>query len=116
MADEISRGLLIGSLCPNICLFGPGNGIIAPDSKVHEANMGPIWGRQDPGGPYVGHMNFAIRDSKIKDTWWWGRQAMFTWIYLFFSSSMYANIVSLKHGVNMADKYSKWLRLFTDYD
>ena len=31
-----------------------------PDSKVHEANMGPIWGRQDPGGPHVGSMNFAI--------------------------------------------------------
>ena len=23
-----------------------------PDSKVHWANMGPIWGRQDPGGPH----------------------------------------------------------------
>ena len=22
--------------------------------------MGSIWGRQDPGGPYVGSMNFAI--------------------------------------------------------
>ena len=28
-----------------------------PDSKVH---VGPIWGRQDPGGPHVGPMNFAI--------------------------------------------------------
>ena len=27
--------------------------------------MGPIWGRQDPGGPQVGPMNFAIWD----DTW-----------------------------------------------
>ena len=27
-----------------------------PDSKVHGAHMGPIWGRQDPGGP----MNLAI--------------------------------------------------------
>ena len=26
----------------------------------HGANMGPIWGRQDPGGPHVGPMNFAI--------------------------------------------------------
>ena len=26
-------------------------------SKVHGANMGPIWGRQDPGGPNVGPMN-----------------------------------------------------------
>ena len=31
-----------------------------PDSKVHGANMGPSWGRQDPGGPHVGLMNFAI--------------------------------------------------------
>ena len=35
---------------------------ITPDSKVHGANMGPIWGRQDPGGPHVGPMNFAIWD------------------------------------------------------
>ena len=31
----------------------------APDSKVHGANMGPIWGRQDPGGPHVGPLNLA---------------------------------------------------------
>ena len=31
-----------------------------PDSKVHGANMGPIWARQDPGGPHVGPMNFVI--------------------------------------------------------
>ena len=31
-----------------------------PESKVHWANMGPIWGRQDPGGLHVGPMNFAI--------------------------------------------------------
>ena len=29
-------------------------------SKVHGANMGPTWGRQDPGGPHVGHTNLAI--------------------------------------------------------
>ena len=29
-------------------------------SKVHGANMGPIWGRQDLGGPHVGPMNLAI--------------------------------------------------------
>ena len=34
-----------------------------PDSKIHGTNMGPIWGRQDPGGPHVGPMNFAIWDS-----------------------------------------------------
>ena len=36
--------------------------------------MGPIWGRQDPGGPHVGPMNFAIWEillpglgSKLQD-------------------------------------------------
>ena len=33
---------------------------MSSDSKVHGANMGPIWGRQVPGGPHVGPMNFAI--------------------------------------------------------
>ena len=31
-----------------------------PDNKVHGADMGPIWGRQDPGGPHVGPMNNVI--------------------------------------------------------
>ena len=31
-----------------------------PDSKVHGANMGPIWGRQEPGEPFFGPMNLAI--------------------------------------------------------
>ena len=30
------------------------------DSKVHGDNMGPIWGRQDPGGPHVGPITFVI--------------------------------------------------------
>ena len=33
---------------------------IFPDSKVRGANMEPIWGRQDPGGPHAGPMNFVI--------------------------------------------------------
>ena len=32
----------------------------APDSKVHGTNVGPIWGRHDPGGPHVGPMNLAV--------------------------------------------------------
>ena len=35
------------------------------DSKVHRANLGPIWGLQDPGGPHVGPMNFAIWEVNI---------------------------------------------------
>ena len=30
--------------------------------------MGPIWGRQDPGGPHVGPMNFAIREYIVQST------------------------------------------------
>ena len=36
-----------------------------PDSKVRGANMGPPGGRQDPGGPHVGPMNFAIWDTIV---------------------------------------------------
>ena len=61
-----------------------------PNSNVHGANMGPIWGWQDPGGPHVGPMNLVvwvpftlqpyhchIRATANKDswrravTWWW---------------------------------------------
>ena len=42
---------------------------IYPDSKVHGASMGPIWGRQDPGGPHVGLMIFAIWVVKQVQAW-----------------------------------------------
>ena len=34
-----------------------------PVRNVHGANMGPIWGRQGPGGPHGGPANFAIWDA-----------------------------------------------------
>ena len=40
-------------------------GINYPDSKVHGANMEPIWGRQDPGGSHVGPMNIVIWVLKL---------------------------------------------------
>ena len=43
-----------------------GEASLYPDSKVHGAKMGPIWGRQDPGGPHVGPMNLVIWESLIK--------------------------------------------------
>ena len=33
----------------------------SPDSKVHEANMGPTWVLSALDGPHVGPMNLAIR-------------------------------------------------------
>ena len=38
------------------------------ESKVLGANMGPIWGRQDPGGPYVSLMNFLSGMSLNRKT------------------------------------------------
>ena len=43
----------------------------APDSKVHAANMGPIWDLQGLGWPHVGPMNFAI----------WGITQQVLWTY-----------------------------------
>ena len=34
-----------------------------PDSKIHGAYMGPTWGRQDQGVPYIGPMNLAIKEG-----------------------------------------------------
>ena len=56
---------------------------ISLDSKVHRANMGPTWGRQDPGGPHVGPMNLAVW-FHIMDTWYLARcrQSFFSKWYL----------------------------------
>ena len=46
-----------------LCIISKQTSMIdIPESKVHGANRGPIWGRQDPGGPHVGPMKIAIRD------------------------------------------------------
>ena len=42
-----------------------------PDSKFHGANMGPIWGQQDLGGPHVGPMNLAIWVGNQHSLEWW---------------------------------------------
>ena len=40
-----------------------------PDSKVHGANMRPIWGRQDPGGPHVCPRNIVIWVCSANGSW-----------------------------------------------
>ena len=41
-----------------------------PDTKVPGANMGPIWGQQDPGGPhelgYLGYISMAPHKAVVK--------------------------------------------------
>ena len=54
-----------------------------PDSMVPGANMGPIWVRQDPGGPTVGPMNFAIWDdyhSYVVDWFQCCISSFFSWV------------------------------------
>ena len=46
---------------PKSYIFIQENLKMSPDSKVHGANMGPIWGRHDPGGAQVGPMNSSGR-------------------------------------------------------
>ena len=41
--------------------------LINPDNKVHGTNMGSIWGRQDPGGPNVDPMKFALWKVNISE-------------------------------------------------
>ena len=53
----LTLGLLASSVVPRKLVKPKVN---PADSKVHGANMGPTWGRQDPGGSHVGHMKIAI--------------------------------------------------------
>ena len=70
VATASSYGM--GTLAPHntphntLCLYGGYLWQIRshPDSKVHGANMWHIWGRQYPGGPHVGPINFAIWANK----------------------------------------------------
>ena len=61
--DILSYSLQIGAYS-HACIYAVITVLLSmiPDNKVHGANIGPIWGRQDPGGPHVGPMNLAIWD------------------------------------------------------
>ena len=61
-AHWCGRSIRMTRLC-GVLLF-PMHLYTTPDSKVPGANMGPIWGRQDPGELHVGPMNFAIWDNR----------------------------------------------------
>ena len=42
-----------------------------PDNKFHGANRGPIWGREDPGGPHAATMNFVIWECNVPHGWFY---------------------------------------------
>ena len=58
--ELIAQGEIANRLKEMPIITLPGHRQTYPDSKVHGANMGPIWGRHDSGVPYVGPMDFAI--------------------------------------------------------
>ena len=49
----------------SLAISGSSQLVMIPDSKIHGPYMGPIWGRQDPGGSHVGPMDFAIWDANF---------------------------------------------------
>ena len=61
-----------------------------PDNKVHEANMGPTWGPQDPGGPHVGPMSLDIR----------------VYCKMWYNNGCYCNVMLLnKRETNIIERY-----------
>ena len=56
---------LAANLQPYEILFWEHDKCRPPDNKVHGTNMGPIWVRQDPGGPHVDPMNCALWADKV---------------------------------------------------
>ena len=56
---------------------------IYPDSKFHRTKMGPNWGRQDPCGPHVGPMNFAICLCRKRKTTYVTRNIALTLYHLY---------------------------------
>ena len=67
-----------------------------PDSKVDGANMGPIWGRQDPGGPHVGPINLVIWD-------WPGVWSRNTWFCVHWKWNTLNAQQAKKPGVHLVD-------------
>ena len=59
--------------------------------------MGPIWGRQDPDGPYVDPMNFAIWDTQLKINSMPYIHAMIIHYFTHWSFSLSSLLVELGH-------------------
>ena len=74
-----------------------------PHSKVHGANMGPIWGRQDPGGPHVGPMNFAI--WALSDNWLAILWSLYVLIYAWLDSLLVVCDPYTTRAINMDSLY-----------
>ena len=75
--------------------------MVVPDSKIHGANVGPTWGRQDPGGPHVGHTNLGIWGiyHRIFRTLWW-----------LYTPSSSINLFQIQQYFNLFPILETWIR------
>ena len=66
-AEEHCQRVICAGVIGNVSIFSPIDGDVdsIPDSKVHEANVGPTWVLSAPDGPHVGPMNLAIKDAYL---------------------------------------------------
>ena len=55
----------------------------SPDSKVHGANTGPIWGWQGPGGPHDG-------------PWTLLSGSLYSWMFFFLQNNFHPKLVTIK--------------------
>ena len=87
-----------------------------PDSKVHGAHMGPIWGGQDPGGPHVGPMYFVTWETLDYMTTYQG--CSFRWVFRV-TCPIDVHLVASKHWspAIIFSRYVTWppLTQFAEY-
>ena len=89
-----------------------------PGSKVHGANMGPIWGRQDPGGRHVGPMNFAIWVSNGVTTVWLSHWYLLWWFFFVLFHCSLFDVCYFFHleALVLDDRYFDVFFLFQEID
>ena len=81
-----------------------------PDSKIHGANMGPIWGQQVPGGPHAGPMNYIILGHKVGLVMNIEGNQLFGWRFLTDRAELFKfdkiHCVFVIHYTSFADQFS----------
>ena len=65
------------------------------------ANMGLIWGRQDPGGPHVGPLNFAVWDVHHNQRW----EKILVLFHTHIKRKSSLNVVVIQHMVHFTQIY-----------
>ena len=71
-----------------------------PDSKAHGANMGPICGRHDPGGPHVVPTNLAIWEVPILHECYFCDSKSYTFLYRTSVNAPWPAVVS-RHSIDV---------------